>query len=237
MKTLRIVAMLLCCMLLPAFGLGNREQPLTGVVDNLLQHSSPAADFTLIDQHGLPFHLAETKGKVVLMTFIYTHCTDICPYVALKVKDAYDLLGTDASQVAFVAVTTDPKRDVPAVTAAYSKELGLFDAWHFLGGPAQSVQTVWASYGIGVTVDPDTSAAAEPSGTTVRDSDAPTKGLSQPDVLLAGKIANDFGGGYDVGHSAPFWIIDKQGMLRIGMDASASPADIVSNIRALLKLR
>jgi cytochrome oxidase Cu insertion factor (SCO1/SenC/PrrC family) len=239
---LPIVPVLLCCALLPASGLGKREQALTGVVGNLLQHPSPAADFALTDQHGATFRMSEARGKVVLMTFIYTHCTDICPFLAVKVKGAYDLLRADADKVVIVAVTTDPKRDVPKVTAAYSRELGLFDAWHFVGGPAEAVQAVWANYGIGVTIDPDTSAAAPPresaSGTASgQNSDEPIQGLSHADLSLAGRIGQEFGGGYDVGHSAPFWIVDKKGMIRVGMDAGATPADIVTNVRVLLKLK
>jgi cytochrome oxidase Cu insertion factor (SCO1/SenC/PrrC family) len=237
-----IVVGLLCCALLPAFTLGMREQPLTGVVGNLLQHQSRAADFTLTDQHGAPFHMATTKGKVVLMSFIYTHCTDICPFIALKMKDAYTLLGSDAANVVFVAVTTDPKRDIPEVTAAYSKELGLFDAWHFVGGTPEAVQAVWAGYGIGVTIDPDTDAVApqkesKEAGGAGADLQAPIQGLSKSDLTLAGTLIQQFGGGYDVGHSAPFWIVDKRGMIRVGMDADATTADIVTNVRALLKLR
>jgi cytochrome oxidase Cu insertion factor (SCO1/SenC/PrrC family) len=228
--------------LLPGFGLGRSERPLTGVVGNLLQRASPAADFTLTDQHGDAFHMADARGKVVLMTFIYTHCTDICPFLAIKVKKAHDLLGADADKVVIVAVTTDPQRDTQKVTAAYSRELGLFDAWHFVGGPTEAVQRVWAEYGIGVTVDPDTDAALPsreerkeaPSGT---EPEAPIQGLSSPDLAMAGKIIQEFGGGYDVGHSAPFWIVDRKGMIRIGMDGSATPADIVTNVRVLLKLR
>ena len=80
--------------------------------------------------------------------------------MALKVKDAYQLLGSDAKNVVFVLVTTDPKTDTPSVTAAHSRALGDFDVWHFGGGPAGAVQAVWANYGIGVSVDPDTSATA-----------------------------------------------------------------------------
>jgi cytochrome oxidase Cu insertion factor (SCO1/SenC/PrrC family) len=242
MKAFRfpILAMLLCGALLPAFGLGRREQPLTGVVGNLLPHPSPAADFTLTDQHGKPFHMADARGRVVLMTFIYTHCTDICPFLSLKVKNAVGLLGGDASQVVIVAVTTDPRRDTPDVTSAYSRELGLDDAWHFVGGTPEAVQAVWANYGIGVTVDPDTAAAAprgEQKAGPAQEADEPVQGLTHTDLALAGRIAQEFGGGYDVGHSAPFWIVDKKGMIRIGMDAGATPAGIVTNVRALLKLR
>jgi cytochrome oxidase Cu insertion factor (SCO1/SenC/PrrC family) len=220
MKAFRLpmVTILVCGALLPAFGLGQRERPLQGVVGNLLQHPSQAADFTLTDQNGKPFHMADARGRVVLMTFIYTHCTDICPFLALKVKNAYDLLGTDAAQVVIVAVTTDPKRDTPAVSAAYSRELGLNDAWHFVGGPAEAVQAVWASYGIGVTVDPDTAAVQGQDKDGSGQDDEPIQGLTHADLALAGKIAQQFGGGYDVGHSAPFWIVDKKGIIRIGME-------------------
>jgi len=257
---LQIIALLLCCALVPASALGGKEQPVTGLVGNLLQQPLKAPDFTLTDQHGEPFRMAAMKGKVVVMSFIYTHCTDICPYIAVKVKDAYALLGNDAANVVFVAVTTDPKRDIPQVTAAYSKELGLLDVWHFVGGAPEAVQAVWASYGIGVTVDPDTQAVAPPkevkmeaapeknaagdaskenteAGAAAPDSDAPVQGLSKSDVSLADKLSAQFGGGYDVGHSAPFWIVDKKGMIQIGMDADATPADLVTNVRALLKLK
>jgi|SRR5208283_3046328 len=246
---LQVIFALLCCVLLPASALGGKEQPVSGLVGNLLQKPSPAADFTLTDQHGAPFHMAAMKGKVVLMSFIYTHCTDICPFIAVKVKDAYALLGNDAANVVFVAVTTDPKRDVPQATAAYSKELGLLDVWHFVGGASEAVQAVWSKYGIGVTVDPDTDAVAPPKeekvSATSRDSSAsnavetppPTQGLSASDLDLAGALSDKFGGGYDVGHSAPFWIVDKKGLIRVGMDTDATPTDLVTNIRVLLKLK
>jgi len=51
----------------------------------------------------------------------------------------------------------------------------------------------------------------------------PSQGLSKADLDLAAQIGDQFGGGYDVGHSAPFWIIDKKGVIQAGMDSDASP--------------
>jgi cytochrome oxidase Cu insertion factor (SCO1/SenC/PrrC family) len=230
----------LCGELIPGFAMGGKEElPNAEFVNNMVQQSQPAADFTLNDQNDSPFHMADQKGKVVLMCFIYTHCTDICPFIAAKVKEVYQQLGPDAHNVSFVAVTTDPKRDVPSVTLPYSKALGLSDVWHFVGGPAKAVQAVWASYAIGVTADPDTDAVAPPKeekGGMDMDK-PPTQGLTSDDLTLVGQIVQQFGGGYDVGHSAPFWIVDKKGMIRVGMDADATPADIVTNIRVLLNLK
>jgi cytochrome oxidase Cu insertion factor (SCO1/SenC/PrrC family) len=92
-----------------------------------------------------------------------------------------------------------------------------------------------------VTVDPDTEGAApspsEKTASSGPDTDAPVQGLTRSDLAIAGKIIQQFGGGYDVGHSAPFWFVDRKGMIRIGMDGTATPADIVTNVRVLLKLR
>jgi len=234
-----LLVILVTCGSLTAFSLGLLERP-SKLSGQILEHPSPAADFTLTDQNNQPFRMADTHGKVALMLFIYTHCTDICPYEAVKVKIAHELLGNAAKDVAFVAVTTDPKRDTPAVMAAYSKTLGLSDGWHFLGGPATAVQAVWFNYGIGVTVNPDTQAVAvtEEKGAATGSADVGErgllKGLSESDIKLVGKIEDAFGGGYDVGHSAPFWFVDKRGMIREVMNGDATPAEIVKDIRALL---
>jgi hypothetical protein len=41
------------------------------------------------------------------------------------------------------------------------------------------------------------------------ESKPPGQGLSKADIDLAGNLADKFGGGYDVGYSALFWIVGK----------------------------
>jgi len=238
MKTL-VPAGVLLAVSLSAFPLGvfERRPKLTGTV---LEHPTPAFDFTLTDQDDQPFHMADTRGKAVLVLFIYTHCTDICPYEAVKVKLAHDLLGTASKGVAFVAVTTDPRRDTPPVMKAYTRELGISDGWHFVGGSLPAVHEVWSGYGIGVTVDQQTQAVAvtEEKGAATGSADLGQrgllKGLSDSDISLVGKLEDAFGGGYDVGHSAPFWFVDKKGVVREVMNGDATPAEIVNDLKALL---
>jgi len=232
-RTASIVAFMLA-VVFGAFSLGAFEKPvnLSGTV---IPKPAAAPDFTLTDQQGQPFHMADTKGRVVVMTFIYTHCTDLCPFITLKVKDALDQLGKDADKAVFVAVTTDPQRDTQKVIAAYSRAAGLYDAWHFVTGPAASVKDVWYNYGVGVDIEkpvPREEASAQSSSAS--EDAEPTQGLSTEEVSLAHHIVDAFGGGYDVSHSAPFWIIDRQGRIRASMDADALPSAIAGNVRALM---
>jgi protein SCO1/2 len=216
------------------FSLGAFERQVT-LSGTVIPHPAPAPDFTLTDQHGLPFHMADTRGRVVVMTFIYTHCTDLCPFVTMKLKSARDLLGPDAGKAVLVAVTTDPERDTQPVIAAYSRAAGLFDDWHFLTGALPAVKKVWFSYGVGVDIEkPAESGKAEeaPQGGAV---DAePTAGLSTSERDAAHRIVDQFGGGYEVSHSAPYWIIDRAGRIRASMDADVLPSQIASNVRALM---
>jgi protein SCO1/2 len=240
--TALVASVLACAVLFPALARGNREQPAPGLIGTVLDRPIPAADFTLTDQHDAAFHMADTRGRVVVLTFIYTHCTDACPFISLKVKNAISLLGKDMDKAAFVAVTTDPKRDITKVNLAYSKAFGLEDTWSFVTGSLDSVKAVWASYAIGVEIDPDTSHGALPQDDTkesesAAEPDPVTRGLSASDLTLAGKIIGQFGGGYDVSHSVPFWIIDKSGLVRVSLDGNATPSDIVTDVRLLLKSR
>ena len=48
-----------------------------------------APPIELTDQYGKKVDLAKLKGHSVLVAFLYTHCTDLCPIVAGKLHTAY----------------------------------------------------------------------------------------------------------------------------------------------------
>lgn len=199
---------------------------------NVLSRPFPAPDFTLTNQDGRSFRLSDERGKVVVLTFIYTHCTDTCPFLTLKAKEAIRELAADSRRVDFVAVTTDPARDTRQVIAAYSKAAGLDRSWRFLTGPLAAVKAVWGAYGVGVAVKEsrdDESSAGPREEETVS-----TAGLSQEEVSLAGRIAARFGGGYEISHSTPFWLIDAKGFVQVSLGEDAAPADIAADVRILL---
>jgi protein SCO1/2 len=205
--------------------------PLLGTV---YTQAPPAADFTLTDQHGKPFHMADTRGKVVVLSFLYTHCTDYCPFMAVKLMRSARLLGPAMSGVVIVPVTTDPQRDTPQVLAEYSKTLGMLDSWHFLTGSLSSMRKVWKDYFIGVEAA-EKNHGAPAAASNAEDANGVMRGLSATDKEeLVGRIINKFGGGYEVSHDTPFWIVDKRGILRVSLGADATPADIAFDVRSLL---
>ena len=55
----------------------------------------PAPPFELTSQEGKRVKLADFRGKVVAVTFIYTGCPDICPLLTQKMVDIQEALGAD----------------------------------------------------------------------------------------------------------------------------------------------
>jgi cytochrome oxidase Cu insertion factor (SCO1/SenC/PrrC family) len=231
-RTARLLPILMAAVCLPGFPRGVLEPPVQ-LSGTMIEHPGPAPDFTLTDQDGRPFHMADSRGKVVVMSFLYTHCTDLCPYVAVKMKSARAELGTDADNAVFVAVTTDPERDTQKVLDAYTRSVGLAGSWHFLTGTLPEVKAVWFSYGVGVDIQKTPSKDDGGSEGNATDPE-PIQGLSADEVNRARSVADAFGGGYEVAHSTPIWIIDRQGRIRATMDADALPSEIAGNVRALM---
>ena len=94
-----------------------------------------AADFTLLDPSGRAVNLKEFRGKVVVLYFIYTNCPDECPLQSEKLAGIQKAINATPMRdmVRFIAVTTDPARDTPAVLRAYGPLHGLDPAnWVFL---------------------------------------------------------------------------------------------------------
>lgn len=98
----------------------------------------PLADFQLTDQEGRTVRLADLRGKVLAVNFIYTRCPlpDVCPrlsanFAALQRRFAA-ALGKD---LMLLSVTVDPDYDTPAVLADYAKRWGADSrGWRFLTG-------------------------------------------------------------------------------------------------------
>jgi protein SCO1 len=119
---------------------GNQRLPVIG----------PAPQFTLTSQEGTPLALADLRGKVVAVTFIYTGCPDICPMLTQKMVDVQNELGAEfGAKIAFVSISLDPERDTPEVLKDYAQFWGAKpEGWSFLTGSLEAVRDVTRRYGV-----------------------------------------------------------------------------------------
>jgi len=111
-----------------------------------------APDFILLNQDGTRFESAKLRGKVVVIDFIYTTCTDVCPLFTANFAQLQRTLNKEhAGDVFFISITTDPEVDSPKVLKAYAQRYGAdFTNWAFLTGTEKQLKTVWKGLDIRV---------------------------------------------------------------------------------------
>jgi protein SCO1 len=102
----------------------------------------------LKDSLGEPVDLAEDKGKAVLVTFIYTHCPDVCPLIVSHLKTAQAELGAKAKDLRIVAVSTDPEGDNPRTVAKFLEEHGMTGKMQYLIGSPSELRKAWTDWNI-----------------------------------------------------------------------------------------
>jgi protein SCO1/2 len=111
------------------------------------------ADTVLQDQDGRSLRLASDVAgdKLVVVTFVFTHCTDTCPTVSHTFAQLQDKLGALLERrVRLVSLSVDPARDTPA---RMKEHASLFDAkpgWLWLTGDAANVRAALQSFGVHV---------------------------------------------------------------------------------------
>jgi len=109
-------------------------------------------NFALYDQRHDRIELYAQHGRVVLLTFLYTHCPDVCPLTADHLNGALQLLGSDPSQVRILAVSVDPRGDTPAAVASFVHRHHLLSEFHYLTAPRRTLAPIWHAYGVDSTV-------------------------------------------------------------------------------------
>lgn len=113
------------------------------------------ADAALVTQDGksVNFKSDVVGGHIVIMDFVYTTCTTVCPVVSGIFAQLQDRLGDRLGKdVRLVSVTVDPVRDTPQRLKAYAAKVNAGPHWTWLTGPTTTVNQVLQGLG---TYTPD----------------------------------------------------------------------------------
>jgi cytochrome oxidase Cu insertion factor (SCO1/SenC/PrrC family) len=155
-------------------------------------------EFSLTDQSGNTFESSALAGRVTLLQFVYTHCTDACPLLSATFGEAQRKLSDQnllGSRVMLVSLSVDPLHDSPAALAEYGQRFKADPAaWKLVTGDFDQVFDVVT--GLKVASRPPRPAP---------DSPAP--------------------GGTELAHSTRVVLIDGQGQVRAYLDGMDSTAD------------
>jgi protein SCO1/2 len=113
-----------------------------------ISHPARTPDFALRDQNGRLMRLSAQRGKVVMLTFMYTHCPDVCPLSAVHIQEALSRLGSLRTHVTVFAVSVDPHGDTPRAVKTFIRSHRLGPQFHYLTGPLPTLGKIWRQYDI-----------------------------------------------------------------------------------------
>jgi protein SCO1/2 len=105
-------------------------------------------DFSLVDEQGRPTRVADFRGRLTALDFIYTRCPlpDVCPRLSANFALLQKKFG---HEIVLLSVTIDPDHDTPEVLREYARRWRADPAvWHFLTGDAGAVRKVAGNFGL-----------------------------------------------------------------------------------------
>lgn len=111
------------------------------VASQLNRLSDKPKPMALVDQHGDTVTLERFKGRPVIVTFAFAHCTTVCPLIVNDALNVRDRLAGDRKPVVLV-VTLDPWRDTPSRLPSIARQWGMRGDAHLLSGDAEAVERV-----------------------------------------------------------------------------------------------
>ncbi len=106
-----------------------------------------APAFTLTDQFGARVSLSQFRGKVVVLAFVDSRCTTICPLTTVSMTEAVRMLGPAAAKhVQLLGIDANPDATAVSDVRAYSVAHQMPHSWHFLTGSKSELAPVWRAY-------------------------------------------------------------------------------------------
>jgi protein SCO1 len=168
--------------------------------------STPAPALDLPDQNGSMTSVAALRGHVVLLTFLDSRCTNLCPIEGAQIAQVQRSLPA-AKRPVLVVVSVNPA-DTRASVARFVREAGWTAPWRWLLGSRKTLAPVWRAYHIGVRFSHGQ--AVQTGNTTIR---------------VAGSVV----------HTIALYVIDRTGHERYGYLPPFRPASVAAAVTAVAR--
>jgi protein SCO1 len=137
-----------------AFDVADSEQPQQKEIEKPREsyertlHSYKVPNVTLLNQDGKKVNLRALidSGKPVVIDFIFTTCTTICPVLSAGFSNLRTELGENAGKVQLISFSIDPENDRPEQLKEYLSRFNAGEGWDFLTGSREDIAKVLRAF-------------------------------------------------------------------------------------------
>ncbi len=107
-------------------------------------------DVTVVDTNGKESSLRDdlSGSEPVMLNFIFTSCTAICPVMSATFRNVQDELGEERDKVHMVSISIDPENDTPETLKAYAEKFHAGPHWQMLTGSIESSVAAQRAFGV-----------------------------------------------------------------------------------------
>ena len=209
----RIAILLTLCIFLP--GCTSPSAEIDEFYGDDLPGDDPEYDvkeFSLVGPDGNYTNLSDYEGQVLVVSFIYSRCPDVCPIVSANLRWVSQELADDyGTNFSIISITVDPWYDTQNTLGEYAVVRNL--TWPHLTGDVTVLEPIWESFHVGLQTYENTSYQDE--------NNSETTGRHHPDYL--------------VDHSTATIILDKDHVQRVRWnDLDWEPSLFVADVQKLL---
>jgi protein SCO1/2 len=120
-----------------------------------LHTNRSTADYTipavqLVRQDGAVVNLGDelNDGRPVVLSFIYTSCTSVCPLISHTLSQLQSKLHDNPARVHLVSISIDPEQDNPARLREYARTFNAGPEWQHYTGTLAASQTVQRAFDV-----------------------------------------------------------------------------------------
>lgn len=106
-------------------------------------------DVRLVDMNGAEISLRSglSGDEPVVLNFIFTSCTAICPVMSTTFQHVQEMLGEERNKVRLVSISIDPENDTPARLREYADKFRAGQQWSLLTGTVADSIAVQRAFG------------------------------------------------------------------------------------------
>jgi len=107
-------------------------------------------EMELVDMHGSAVTLDEllNTDQPLVVNFIFTSCTTICPIMSATFSQAQKRMGEEAKPVRWVSISIDPEYDTPERLRDYASHFHADSNWHFITGEMDRIVRLQKAFGV-----------------------------------------------------------------------------------------
>jgi protein SCO1 len=115
---------------------------------SLSQHTIPAVQLIRDDGKRVTLPEEMDDGRPVVLNFIFTSCSSVCPVLSEVFEQFAHKLGADRDKVHLMSISIDPEQDTPARLREYARKFHAGPEWQHYTGTIQASLTTQRAFGV-----------------------------------------------------------------------------------------